>query len=166
MTERMCESEVEQKACGEFIKSLRGFNQKKLNEPMAKEKKTIKELGQEVTRLAHLWYEYVSKDHHKDCDCHWYIERKWSYFEKPKWVVWHAGYIFEGGKIECKSYEEALRKLVKLIREAFQKELKWAKRVLESSSKWDELQIEQAKWLVKNCKKIKLCQKKKSRLKK
>ena len=127
-----------------------------------KKQKKIEELEQEATRLAHLWYEYVSKDHHKDCDCHWYIERRWSYFEKPKWVVWHGGYIFEGKEIECKtdlnfvktslnpvkSYEEALRRLIGLILEAFQEELKWAEEVLQSPERdWDEIQIEQAKWL-------------------
>jgi len=124
---------------------------------MLKKEEIIKKLEQEATRLAHLWYEYVSKDHHKDWDCHWYIERRWSYFEKPQWSIWHAGYIFEGGEIECKSYEEALRKLIEMIKQAFQEELKWAKTVLESSNGWDEIQIERAKWLVKNCKKIKLC---------
>ena len=116
---------------------------------MNKQKKT-KELEQEATRLAHLWYEYISKDHHKDCDCHWYIERRWSYSEKPKWVVWHSGYIFEGKEIECGSYEEALKVLIKLVKEAFQKELNWAEKVLQSPKKWDEIQIEQAKWLKEN----------------
>ena len=117
---------------------------------MKKEKK-IEELEQEATRLTYLWYEYVSKDHHKDCDCHWYIERRWSYFEKPKWVVWHRGYIFEGKEIECRSYEEALRRLIGLILEAFQEELKWAEEVLQSPERgWDKIQIEQAKWLKEN----------------
>jgi len=115
-----------------------------------KEKKIIKELEEEVTHLAHLWYEYVSKDHHKDCDCHWYIERRWSYFEKPKWYVYHAGYIFGGVGIGCGSYREALRELIKLIKRAFREELRWAERVLQSPDDWDEIQIERAKWLKEN----------------
>ena len=96
-----------------------------------KQNKTIKELEQEATHLTHLWYEYVSKDHHKDCDCHWYIERRWSYSNEPKWYAWHSGYIFEGEEIEADSYEDALKELLSLIKKAFEKEKEWAKRVLE-----------------------------------
>ena len=121
---------------------------------MPKQKKTIKELEQEVTHLAHLWYEYVSKDHHKDCDCHWSIERRWSYSEKPKWYAFHFGYIFDGREIECETYEQALEELIELMREAFQKELKWADQVLRFQNEYDEIQIKQAKWLKENLKEV------------
>ncbi|MCD6429387.1 hypothetical protein J7L09_01695 [bacterium] len=114
----------------------------------------IKKLEQEVTRLAHLWYKYISQDHHKDCDCHWYIERRWSYNRKPQWIVWHRGYIFDGAEIKCKNYQEALEKLIKLIKKALQKELEWVEKVLKTPEYWDQAQIKQAKWLKRHCKNL------------
>ena len=38
---------------------------------------------EEITKLTELWYEIVGNDHHKDRDCHWYINKVWSYGEKP-----------------------------------------------------------------------------------
>ena len=47
----------------------------------------------EITRLTNVWYDYVSMSHHKDCDCHFYINKTWSYGEKPFYSVQHYGYV-------------------------------------------------------------------------
>ena len=32
-----------------------------------------------ILKLTKLWYRYVNMNHHKDIDCHWYIQDVWSY---------------------------------------------------------------------------------------
>ncbi len=36
-------------------------------------------LEQEIVDLSKIWYNFVSVDHHKDRDCHWYVEQYFSY---------------------------------------------------------------------------------------
>lgn len=69
-------------------------------------------LEQEITDLSKIWYHFVGVDHHKDRDCHWYVEQYFSYGEKPYFQSWHSGYIgddFEGTK--CNTIEEAQEEL-------------------------------------------------------
>lgn len=68
----------------------------------------MKELIEEITKLADEWYYLIGKDHHKDRDCHWYIETKWSYGFPPKYTVQHWGYILDEIEMEFNSYDEAL----------------------------------------------------------
>lgn len=69
----------------------------------------MKDIIDEITKLTEEWYFLIGKDHHKDRDCHWYIEMKWSYGQEPKYIVQHFGYIIHPDiEIECNSYEEAL----------------------------------------------------------
>jgi len=74
---------------------------------------------EELLKLTDSWYQLVSKDHHKDRDCHFYIEQRWSYGQEPKWYVNHFGYL--AGDIEKGPYEtyeeaaEALKKVLKLL---------------------------------------------------
>jgi hypothetical protein len=76
----------------------------------------MEDLINEITNLSQKWYSLVGKDHHKDRDCHWYIETKWSYGQKPKYEVQHFGYIIHPDvEIECHSYEQALRVLKKKL---------------------------------------------------
>lgn len=73
---------------------------------------------EEITNLTDEWYFLIGKDHHKDRDCHWYIETKWSYGYSPVYIVQHYGYILDYIVIECSSYEQALITLKEtLIRE-------------------------------------------------
>lgn len=50
-------------------------------------------LEEEITVLTDKWYKYVNLDHHKDKDCHWYIEKRWSYGDEPYYQAFHHGYI-------------------------------------------------------------------------
>ena len=68
-------------------------------------------LIEEITKLTEEWYKLIGGDHHKDRDCHWYIEVKWSYGNPPKYIVMHYGYILKTIKDEYSTYEEALKGL-------------------------------------------------------
>lgn len=46
----------------------------------------------DILELTRRWYNYVSLDHHKDRDCHFYVEKKWSYGKEPVYVASHSGY--------------------------------------------------------------------------
>ena len=75
----------------------------------------MKELLEEIRELTEEWYTLIGPDHHKDRDCHWYIETKWSYGQPPKYNVQHWGYILGDIEEECDSYDEALVKLKELL---------------------------------------------------
>ena len=69
-----------------------------------------------ATELTGMWYELVGLDHHKDRDCHWGIEQRWSYGDPPTWRVTHDGYV--AGCIHIKgltSYGGALRALIETL---------------------------------------------------
>jgi hypothetical protein len=69
-------------------------------------------LQEEITKLSYLWMRFVGLDHHKDKDCHWYVEKYYSYGEPPYYQAFHWGYIgdnFEGSK--CTTLEEAEEEL-------------------------------------------------------
>jgi len=76
----------------------------------------------EITKLTDDWYHLIGKDHHKDRDCHWYIETKWSYGYPPKYTVQHWGYIVDEIEREYDSYEEALSGLRDILIEKVQQE--------------------------------------------
>lgn len=68
----------------------------------------MKNIHDEITNLTSEWYKLIGKDHHKDRDCHWYIESRWSYGDGPKYMVIHHGYVADRIEEEYKSYNEAL----------------------------------------------------------
>lgn len=49
-------------------------------------------ISDQITELAKRWYNYVCKDHHKDRDCHFYVQKKWSYGQEPVYIAYHYGY--------------------------------------------------------------------------
>jgi len=66
----------------------------------------------EITELSERWFRYVGMDHHKDKDCHWYVEKYYSYGELPYYQAFHWAYIgsdFQGTK--CTTLEEAEEEL-------------------------------------------------------
>ena len=77
---------------------------------------------EEITKLTDEWYHLIGKDHHKDRDCHWYIETKWSYGHPPVYTVQHFGYILDKIEEECDSYEEALTFLRDILKERIEEE--------------------------------------------
>jgi len=77
---------------------------------------------QEVTKLTEDWYHLIGKDHHKDKDCHWYIETKWSYGLSPTYIVRHYGYILDEVDEEFETYEEALNFLKDFLIKSIEEE--------------------------------------------
>jgi hypothetical protein len=76
----------------------------------------------DITKLTDEWYRLIGKDHHKDRDCHWYINTKWSYGNSPIYVVEHYGYVHDDVSIECETYETALIALKEELKYAIRKE--------------------------------------------
>jgi hypothetical protein len=106
-----------------------------------------KDLNKEIIRLTELWYKYVNLSHHKDCDCHWYINSLWSYGAKPHYEVEHNGYVFEADPVIYSTYQQAQKGLIKMLNKAFKEEKDWAKEVLKDPMGWDSEQFNQAKFL-------------------
>lgn len=77
---------------------------------------TNKNLEQRLLQLTRFWYDYVSCDHHKDRDCHFYINKVWSYGHEPYYRIEHYGYMSElDDKENYDTYAEALYQLVKWL---------------------------------------------------
>lgn len=72
---------------------------------------------EEITKLTEEWYTLIGSDHHKDRDCHWYIETKWSYGQPTKYIVQHYGYIIDEISETWKTYELALERLKEILTE-------------------------------------------------
>ena len=92
----------------------------------------MNEIQQEIVRLSNIWMRFVGQDHHKDRDCHWYVEKYYSYGEPPYYKAYHHGYIadyFEGTK--CLTLEEAEEELLNAIRFEIHKAKKWVSRNLK-----------------------------------
>lgn len=75
----------------------------------------MKDLLDEITKLTAEWYNLIGPDHHKDRDCHWYIETKWSYGERQYYLVEHYGYIVDEISEKYSTYEEALKALKSIL---------------------------------------------------
>jgi hypothetical protein len=70
-------------------------------------------LEEEITALTAKWYKYVNIDHHKDRDCHWYIQKMWSYGDEPYYQAFHHGYVLEGWSSPKCSTEEMAQTIVR-----------------------------------------------------
>lgn len=78
----------------------------------------------DITKLTDEWYSLIGKDHHKDRDCHWRIETKWSYGKLPIYIIIHHGYILGDIEEEFNSYDEALIGLKNILIEKIEEEIK------------------------------------------
>jgi hypothetical protein len=75
------------------------------------------EILDQITELSKEWYILIGGDHHKDRDCHFYINTVWSYGQKQKYRVEHYGYIIEEIEEEFDTYREAAEFLLNKITE-------------------------------------------------
>ncbi len=63
-------------------------------------------------QLTQFWYEYVGCDHHKDRDCHFYVNKVWSYGHEPYYRIEHYGYMTElENNEQYATYDEAFKAL-------------------------------------------------------
>ena len=47
-----------------------------------------------LTELTAEYYDLIGGEHHKDKDCHFYIEKIYSYGREPYWQFCHYGYCW------------------------------------------------------------------------
>jgi hypothetical protein len=81
-----------------------------------------------ITELSSLWYNIVGSDHHKDRDCHWYINKVWSYGDKPFYRVEHYGYVYSPNEIaedKFRTLQGAEKCLIFHMLEAIDAEYSW-----------------------------------------
>lgn len=82
----------------------------------------LEKLRSKVQRVSREYYELIGKDHHKDRDCHFYINCVFSYGESPFWRIEHYGYISSLPKyLERKKFlreDEALNSLLDFLNSA------------------------------------------------
>lgn len=64
-----------------------------------------------ITKAGAKWYELVNRGHHKDRDCHFYIETVWSYGNPPKYHAKHYGYCSSEFDVVFYSYMEAVGRM-------------------------------------------------------
>lgn len=83
---------------------------------------------EEITELTENWYKLIGAGHHKDRDCHWYIETKWSYGYPPKYIVQHYGYVLDRIEEEFETYDKALE----FLKETLLKEIEEYKKYLNN----------------------------------
>ena len=79
---------------------------------------------EQITKLTDEWYFLIGKCHHKDRDCHWYVETKWSYGQEPTYTVHHYGYILDKIEEEFQNYDDALIFLRDILKEKIEEERK------------------------------------------
>ena len=75
-----------------------------------------------ITALTLKWYELVNRDHHKDKDCHFYINKVWSYGNAPFYRVEHFGYIGDDISEVFTTYEMAEKHLLNRLKEMIKEE--------------------------------------------
>lgn len=66
-------------------------------------------------QLLELWYELIGGDHHKDRDCHFYIEKNFSTYKKSEWRLYHKGYWIDDYEETFSTYKEAEKGLQDLL---------------------------------------------------
>lgn len=102
-------------------------------------------ISEEITRLSKIWYRYVNLEHHKDRDCHWSIDIRWSYGKEPTFTPWHDGYI--GERWTGRAYQnmrDALMGLLDHMQTALRREQAWARSVLSEDDYWNASHAKEA----------------------
>lgn len=92
-------------------------------------------LEEEITVLTEKYYKYVSLDHHKDRDCHFWIEKKWSYGNPPTYSAHHTGYV--GSDLNTKDFDEEEDAMMWLA-DNLRRKIKQAIEYLEGTDYWDK----------------------------
>jgi hypothetical protein len=75
---------------------------------------------EKITKLAGEYHELIAGQHHKDKDCHWQIQVRWSYGNAPVFIVSHNGYLHKMEETICGTYEAALAVLRDELKDAIE----------------------------------------------
>lgn len=81
---------------------------------------------EEILYLTKVWMRYIGPEHHKNRDCHFYVEKRWAYGDEPEYKAYHHGYVakdFEGTR--CDTLEEAEEELRDFLYLSIHKEEQW-----------------------------------------
>jgi hypothetical protein len=88
----------------------------------------MENLEEQIVKLTEKWMMYIKDDHHKDRDCHWYINKVYSYGEPAKYRVEHYGYIgSEYVSKDVDTEEDAMLLLISRLTIEINKQIKWLK---------------------------------------
>lgn len=83
-------------------------------------------LNEQIVDLTTKYYELIGRDHHKDRDCHFYINSVYSYGNPPYYKIEHYGYVNELTSLENdRTYillEEAKEGLIEVLNRLIIKE--------------------------------------------
>lgn len=96
---------------------------------------TLEELEKEVMDLSGKWCRYVRMDHCKSRDFHWYIEKRYSYGEPPKFYAYHNGYRADdwtSQEVDCE--EDAMLLLADKLRRTVNGQIKEIKRQIKHTN--------------------------------
>ena len=92
---------------------------------------------EEIVRLSGIYYQYVGLGHHKDRDCHWYIETAYSYGQPPTFMAHHSGYRYDYWTGERRAtYAEAEADLLLTLRKALDEAEAWATKAANDPEDW------------------------------
>jgi hypothetical protein len=75
---------------------------------------------EKITKLAEEYHGLIAGQHHKDKDCHWQIQVRWSYGNAPVFIVSHNGYLHKMEETICGTYEAALAVLRDELKDAIE----------------------------------------------
>jgi hypothetical protein len=93
----------------------------------------MKDKLKKITQLTDEWYKLIGKDHHKDRDCHFYINTVWSYGQNQTYRVEHHGYIADEIDDEFETYDQAANFLIKKIQDMIKEEMACQERERQES---------------------------------
>jgi hypothetical protein len=82
----------------------------------------MENIEKQIQELAAEYYRLIGPEHHKDRDCHWYIETVWSYGAPARYIVRHYGYLHDEVEETCATYQDALETLRSEIGHAIEAE--------------------------------------------
>ena len=83
---------------------------------------TTEKILNQITELSKEWYILIGGDHHKDRDCHFYINTVWSYGQKQKYRVEHYGYLYRDIEETFETYKEAAEFLMNTLKIMIERE--------------------------------------------
>lgn len=105
-------------------------------------------MSEEIVRLSGIWYSILG--HHKDCDCHWIIEARYSYGDQPTYSAMHYGYVYKEVTVSAATLADVEIALCRVIKSAIRCRAKWAEAVLKAppSEEWSDAQRAEAQRII------------------
>lgn len=101
-------------------------------------------IDEELQDLTSKWFEYVSLDHHKDRDCHFYITLDYKYGGMPIFGIDHYGYVGDEFHAKAHTLDKAKKILKERIEQMILLEGEWVDTVLKNGNDFDSWQVQKA----------------------